>query len=352
VLVFVNELGASMSNRRDNGWSRREFLQRLSLAGTGAFLGLRSDGIAAEPPLETRKIKLVHRTDAICMSPQYVAEELLRVEGFTEVEYLKTIGGSGIEKALASGDAHLSMHMVASYIARLEVGDPIVIIGGGHVGCYELFASTRVRTIRDLKGKAVATTGLGSTPHIFLAIMAAYVGLDPRKDINWVRRDASEQVQLLAEGKIDAFLAFPPTAQELRQKKIGHVVVNSMMDKPWSQYFCCVVAGNREFVRRNPGATKRALRAILKSADACAREPDRFASLLVDKGFAQNYDYALQTMKDMHYGQWRDYDPEDTVRFFSLRLHEIGVIKSSPQKIIAQGTDWRFLKELKRELKG
>jgi len=28
------------------------------------------------------------------------------------------------------------------------------------------------------------------------------------------------------------------------------------------------------------------------------------------------------------------------------------MIKSSPQKIIAHGTNWRFLNELKRELKG
>ena len=47
-----------------------------------------------------------------------------------------------------------------------------------------------------------------------------------------------------------------------------------------------------------------------------------------------------------------DFDPEDTIRFFSLRLHEAGLIKSTPQQIIADGTDWRFLSELKRELKG
>jgi NitT/TauT family transport system substrate-binding protein len=56
-------------------------------------------------------------------------------------------------------------------------------------------------------------------------------------------------------------------------------------------------------------------------------------------------------MKDVRYDKWREYEPEDTVRFYSLRLHEVGMIKSSPQKILAQGTDWRFLKELKKELK-
>jgi hypothetical protein len=64
------------------------------------------------------------------------------------------------------------------------------------------------------------------------------------------------------------------------------------------------------------------------------------------------YDYALQTMQDLPYGKWREYEPEDTVRFYALRLHELGMITSSPQKIIAQRTDWRFLTELKQELKG
>jgi len=57
-------------------------------------------------------------------------------------------------------------------------------------------------------------------------------------------------------------------------------------------------------------------------------------------------------MRELPYGKWREYDPEDTIRFYTLRLHEVGMIKSSPQKILAQGTDWRFLNELKKELKG
>jgi NitT/TauT family transport system substrate-binding protein len=84
----------------------------------------------------------------------------------------------------------------------------------------------------------------------------------------------------------------------------------------------------------------------------CALEPERVARHLVEYGFAERYDYALQTLKDIPYSRWRDYNPEDTVRFYTLRLHEAGMIKSSPQKLIAQGTDWRFLTELKKELKG
>jgi NitT/TauT family transport system substrate-binding protein len=225
------------------------------------------------------------------------------------------------------------------------------MLAGVHVGCLELFGTDRVHTIRDLKGKTVAVEGLGSSQHVFLASMAAYVGLDPTKDIHWVTHPSAEAIQLLAAGKVDAYLGFAPDPQELRAKQIGHVVVNSSVDRPWSQYFCCMLVGNREFVRHHPVATKRAMRAIFKATDVCAREPERVAHFLVDKGYAGNYDYALQAMKDIPYDKWREYDPEDTIRFYALRLHETGFIKSSPQKIIAEGTDWRFLNELKRELK-
>jgi NitT/TauT family transport system substrate-binding protein len=56
-------------------------------------------------------------------------------------------------------------------------------------------------------------------------------------------------------------------------------------------------------------------------------------------------------MKEIGYGRWRDYDPDDAVRFLALRLREAGMIKSTPNDIAAQGTDWRFFNELKRELK-
>ena len=131
--------------------------------------------------------------------------------------------------------------------------------------------------------------------------------------------------------------------------KIGHVIVNSGLDRPWSQYFCCYVAGNRDFVRRHPVAAKRALRAILKATHFCAVEPERAARLVAEKGY--RYDYSLQTMKEIQYARWRDYNAEDTVRFYALRLHESDMIKSTPSKIISQGTDWRFFNELKRELK-
>jgi NitT/TauT family transport system substrate-binding protein len=319
--------------------------------GTAGLLGLPARRVAAEPPPETTRIRLV-RIPSICQAPSYMAEALLRSEGFTEVHYLQKAGTADIETALASGEADLNGHFAAPLLLRLEAGDPIVILAGLHIGCFQLFGTHAVRTIRDLRGKTVAVPALDSSRYVFLASMVAYVGLDPRKDLNVVTHPGPEAIRLLAEGKIDAYLGFPPEPQEMREQQIGHVVVNSTVDRPWSQYFCCMLAGNREFVRTHPVATKRALRAILKAADVCALEPEQSARFIADQGYTKRYDYALQAMKEIPYGQWREYSAEDTLRFYALRLHEVGMLKSTPQKLLAQGTDWRFFTELKKELKG
>jgi NitT/TauT family transport system substrate-binding protein len=340
-----------MHKRHITGWSRREFLE-LTLAGTAGLIGLKPESLAAEPPPETTTLRLTQIKGGICSAPQYVAEEFLQGEGFTDVQYIKKEGGAGTEKALTSGEADINMYFAAPIIIRVDAGDPVVILAGGHVGCFELFGTDQVHTIHDLKGKTVGIPTQDSARYVFLASMAAYVGLDPRQDINWVTYPWAELMQLLAEGKIDAYLGFPPDPQELQAKQVGHVVVNSTLDRPWSHYFCCMVVGNRDFVLKHPVATKRALRAILKATDICGREPEQVARLLVDRGYTQHHDYALQALKEIPYGKWREYNPEDTVRFYALRLHEVGMIKSSPQKIIAEGTDWRFLNEIKKEMKG
>jgi NitT/TauT family transport system substrate-binding protein len=327
---------------------RREFVKGLAaLAGSAGLFGLFAELVFAEPPPETTRIRLA-QIPGICIAPQYVAEELLRGEGFTDVQYVK-VGSGAMYQAFGAGEIDISMAFVAPFIMQVDVGNPLVLLAGVHVGCFELFGTDRVRAISDLKGKTVAIPELGSPHHIFLASMASYVGLNPDRDIKFVTRTPTESIKLLAEKKIDALMAFPPLPQELRAKKIGNVVVSSGTDRPWSQYFCCTVAGHREFVRKQPVATKRALRAILKAASLCAAEPEQAAKMIAEKGYS--YEYALQTMKEIPYDNWREYDPEDAMRFYALRLHEAGMIKSSPQKIIAQGTDWRFLNELKKELK-
>ena len=158
-------------------------------------------------------------------------------------------------------------------------------------------------------------------------------------------------MDLFAQGEVDAFLGFPPEPQELRARKVGHVILKTTTDMPWAQYFCCMLFGNRQFVSDHPAATKRVLRAVIKATDMCAADPNMAARRLVERDFASSYDHALETLTDIPYAAWRDSDPEDSLRFYALRIHEVGMLKSSPNQLLSDGTDWRFLNELKRELK-
>jgi NitT/TauT family transport system substrate-binding protein len=329
--------------------SRRDFLTILSVAGAAGVLGGRTS-LADEPPPEVTTVRL-SKIPGICIAPQYAAEELLRAEGFADVRYVETEPGLAPSESMARGELDFALNFTPLLVIPIAASRSITVLAGVHPGCFELFANDRIGGILDLKGKSVGVQAIGSTPHVFLAVMAAYVGLDPVSDINWVTSPSVRPKKLFVEGKIDAFLGFPPEPQELRDRNIGHVILNSAADRPWSQYFCCLLAGNTEFIHQHPIATKRVVRAILKATDLCVAEPERVAQRLVDGGFTPRYDYALQALNEVPYGAWRDYDPEDTIRFYALRLHEAGMIEASPNAIIAEGTDWRFLNELKRELK-
>jgi NitT/TauT family transport system substrate-binding protein len=329
--------------------SRRQFLTTLLLGAAGL---LRSPpSLAAEAPPETTTLRLAKLLPGICIAPQYVADGLLQAEGFTDIQYVSSASGAPVAAAVADGKIDFSLNYAGPNIIAIEAGSPIVTLAGVHVGCFELFGHEGVRSIADLRGRSVGVQAIGSSQHVYLATMLAYIGFDPGRDVVWVTSASPKPSELFADGKVDAFLGFAPEPQDLRTRHIGHVVVNSAVDRPWSQYFCCMMIGNREFVRKYPVATKRVMRAILKAADLCATQPQPAARRIVDGGFTPRYDYAVETLNELPYDKWREYDPEDTMRFYALRLHEAGLIKATPQKIIADGSDWHFLDELKRELK-
>jgi NitT/TauT family transport system substrate-binding protein len=329
--------------------NRRHFLAKASLAAAAGVLPMRA-AFAAEPPPETTTIRLSFTT-AACIAPMNVAEAFLRAEGFTDIQYVKSAGGFSATQMVGRGEVDFNASFAGSVVYNLDAGLPITALAGLHVGCYELFAQEPIQSVGDLKGRRVGIQTLSASGHLYVSIMARHVGLDPMADIEWVVPPSGNAMDQFAAGETDAFLGFPPEPQELRDRGVNRVIINTIADKPWSQYYCCMIHGNRNWVRDHPAATKRFLRATFKAADFCQTEPERAARQLVDAGFAERYDYALQTIDEVPYQLWREYDPEDTMRFYALRLHEAGMLNNSPNALVADGTDWRFVNELKRELK-
>ena len=343
-----------MNTKKYSTWSRREFLRGLTIASGAGLLGLQPKVSEAEPPPETTTIRLIFDPEipVLCYAPTYVAEQFLQLEGFTDVRYVAYAPPDFMETSMLAGnEADIAPMFNTDLIHAIDREMPVVGLSGLHAGCILVFGNDQVRTIGELKNKRVAVFSLGGTSHRFLSSMVAYIGLDPNRDIKWVVANPSEWSRMLVEGEVDAFHTVPPFGYDIQARKIGHIILNTTTDNPWRHYFCCMIGARREFIQKYPIATKRALRAILKANQLCSLESDRTARWLMNKGFASNYDYALQTLQEVQYSAWRDYDPDDTLRFFSLRLHEVGMIQHTPQEIIALGTDWRFLNELKQELK-
>jgi NitT/TauT family transport system substrate-binding protein len=237
--------------------TRRRLLADLAFVGAAGLGGVglsclsgSGQSHASEPPPEITTIRLA-KIPITCVAPQYVAAELLRIEGFTDIQYVGLegdIGKRGIPEMIGHGHIDFSMTFAAPMLIPMDAGEPITALAGVHVGCFEVFAHEGIRSIADLKGRSVGIPYSSSSPHTFLTIMSSFIGLDPMKDINWVITSPIPPKQLFIERKIEAILTFPPETQELRERKIGNLIANSAQDRPWSKYFCCMLVGNMEFV--------------------------------------------------------------------------------------------------------
>jgi NitT/TauT family transport system substrate-binding protein len=333
---------------------RREILRRMSALGAGGILGIAARPAAAEPPPEVSTIRLLFdpKVPILCYAPQYLAEKFLHMEGFTDVVYKGSEGATSDAEVLVKDTVDITAGLGSDYIVAIDSGAPIVVLSGLHAGCVEVLASDRVRDLRDLAGRRLLATAPGGPEHTFLSSVSANVGTDPVRDVEWVwEPDYGAWPGLLAAGKVDVMSAFPPQNLELREKRIGHVILNTATDEPWRHVFCCMVAARREFVEKYPIATKRAIRAFVKATQLCETEKKLTARFLVERGITDRYDYALTALQEIPYDAWRNYDPLHTLRFYTLQLRDAGLVKSTPRQIVEQGSDFRFINELRRELK-
>jgi NitT/TauT family transport system substrate-binding protein len=266
--------------------SRRRFLATWSLAGAAGLL--RAPSLwADEQALETPTVRLPKPSlGGICVAPERILDDLLGAEGFTDVRYVP-VASNDQTGAVGAGTLDFALNFASSLTNAIDRGVPITALAGIHAGCFGLFGHEGVRGITDLKGTSVAVQAMGGDPgYLFVAVMAAEVVIDAQ-DIHWVTAPGGKSMDLFVNGKVDAFLGFPPQPQELRDRRIGHLVVDSAVDRPWSQYFCCLLYGNADYVQKYPVATKRVIRAVLKATDVCASQPETVARQLVDDGEAE-----------------------------------------------------------------
>lgn len=105
----------------------------------------------------------------------------------------------GAHQTLGSGEADIAGDFTTQLTIQLDRGTPIVVLGGIHVGCFELFGTERVRTVRDLKRKTVGVRGLDTPPHKFLSSLGPTLAWILAKTSSGLRgRQASRCASLAA----------------------------------------------------------------------------------------------------------------------------------------------------------
>jgi NitT/TauT family transport system substrate-binding protein len=126
--------------------TRRRFLTTMSAIGAASLVGAPRAPAAEGASLETATVRLA-KTESICIAPQYVADELLRAEGFTDVRYVDVPETTTRAEAFAHGALDFSANFAAPLIVAVASGEPITFLAGVHVGCFELFGNESIRSI-------------------------------------------------------------------------------------------------------------------------------------------------------------------------------------------------------------
>lgn len=331
-------------------------LRRRALLGSAAAalaVACAPKSAAATPapslgPPETTAIRIAGPLG--CDPWTWLADDFLKEEGFTDVKLVTQ------PDSILKGLTDIGVNYGSSHVARVDAGQPFLALGGTHVGCLEMWALPGINSIRDLRGKRIVAGKQDVLLDVFYGLWVSLltsVGVDP-SEVHFTTIDdpTKSEIDYFVEGKTDATLAAVTQGALLHAnpKNPGHQIFDTTVDKPWSQYFCCLLVANRDWAKANPNAARRATRAVLRAIDYGAKDRERAVAVAVEKKITQNPKILLEAIKDLPY-DWREYDPTETLRFYALRLADAKLVKKTPAQIIADGTDFAFFRQMQKELK-
>jgi NitT/TauT family transport system substrate-binding protein len=304
-----------------------------------------------EPPPEITRIR-VPRTYFACNTPFLFAEELLHEEGFTDVELVTAELHYDFFGKVADGVIDLAYLFMPETTYAIDQGLPLLILGPANAGCTQIWATEDIVGMGDLRGKRLGIGPIRSehpAHYAFITSILQWVGIEAGKDVELVTVNGSHVLTALGK-EVDAVWTWSPQTLTLATTRGSHVIFDSFAEDPWRQYSCCGIIARKEFVEEYPVATRRALRAIYQALDLSHNNPDLAVDRSIQKGWILTEDYARSSFAQLSFDTWRRYDPEDSLRFYGLFMHEAGLIKSTPEEIIQKGTDLTFFNELKQEL--
>jgi NitT/TauT family transport system substrate-binding protein len=264
------------------GLSRRGVLKVAGAAGAVAAAGalggrVFSPAIAGPAP----KIRLAWTEVAACHSPLGfgVAKGFYAKHGVDVELYYQGASGQTLIQALATNKADVGAGLIGDWLKPLEQGFDVKIFVGSHGGCQRLLASkaSGVKTLADVKGKTIATYGIGAPPQVAFQVTLAKAGIDPEKDVTWKAVPFELVGDVVERGEADIAAHLDPWAYSI-EKKFGFTLIADTQTGVYDGHTCCVLGANGPFLEANKDTLRRLAEANIEVHDYTEAHPDEVAA--------------------------------------------------------------------------
>lgn len=250
---------------------RRALLRGVGAAGFSLAFG----GVAKALPTPLKKIRFAINASAVCLAPVFLGKEKGVYERHgLDVEFVNFGSSSeALIEAIATGKAEGGVGMALRWLKPLEQGFDVKITAGTHGGCSRLVApvSAGVKTLADLRGKAIGISDQNSPAKHFFAILLLKEGVDPVREVEW-KQYPGEVLSLAAQkGEVAAIADGDPKAW--RWLKDGFVQVASNLDHGFEHRVCCIVGITGKLVREDRPTAAALTRALIEAQELTVARP-------------------------------------------------------------------------------
>jgi sulfonate transport system substrate-binding protein len=275
--------GASMSKDITTAVqpSRRTLLKTVGAVGVAAAGGMLSrqvfsPAIAAPAP----KIRLAWTEVAACHSPLGfgVAKGIYAKHNLDVELFYQGASGQTLIQALATGKADAGAGLIGDWLKPLEQGFDVKLFVGSHGGCQRLLASqaSGVKDIQGVKGKTIATYGIGAPPQVAFQVTLYKAGIDPETDVTWKAVPFDLVGESVNRGDADLAAHLDPWAYSI-EKQFNFLKIADTQTGVYADHTCCVLGANGPFLAANKDALRRLAEANIEIHEYTANHPDEVA---------------------------------------------------------------------------